>query len=130
MPARSAIVSAEVPWSPRAPNSAIAASRISSRRTSALLRTAVFGTAPSKLALTYNACQEPSLRSRKMSTALVSGGSGFLGSHLCDHLLAHGHRVICVDNLDTGTLANIEHIRTHEFVFVNPDLTEPFFLEE
>jgi dTDP-glucose 4,6-dehydratase len=65
-----------------------------------------------------------------MSTALVSGGSGFLGSHLCDHLLAHGHRVICVDNLDTGTLANIEHIRTDEFVFVNQDLTEPFFLEE
>ncbi len=40
--------------------------------------------------------------SPRMSTALVSGGAGFLGSHLCDHLLGQGHRVICVDNLDTG----------------------------
>ena len=46
-----------------------------------------------------------------MPTSLVTGGAGFLGSHLCDRLLAEGHRVICVDNLDTGTLENIEHIR-------------------
>jgi dTDP-glucose 4,6-dehydratase len=65
-----------------------------------------------------------------MATALVSGGSGFLGSHLCDYLLARGHRVVCVDNLDTGSLQNVEHISTKDFVFVNHDLTEPLFLEE
>ena len=42
---------------------------------------------------------------------MVTGGAGFLGSHLCDELLSRGHRVICVDNLETGSLANIEHIR-------------------
>jgi dTDP-glucose 4,6-dehydratase len=65
-----------------------------------------------------------------MSTTLVSGGAGFLGSHLCDHLLGQGHRVVCVDNLDTGSLVNIDHIRDDAFVFVNHDLTSPFFLEE
>jgi dTDP-glucose 4,6-dehydratase len=65
-----------------------------------------------------------------MATAVVSGGAGFLGSHLCDLLLARGHRVICVDNLDTGSLANIEHIRGGGFEFVNHDLTEPIFLDE
>ena len=66
-----------------------------------------------------------------MSTAVVTGGAGFLGSHVCDYLLAKGHRVVCVDNLDTGSLQNIEHVRsTDQFVFVNHDLTEPFFLDE
>jgi dTDP-glucose 4,6-dehydratase len=65
-----------------------------------------------------------------MSTALVTGGAGFLGSHLCDYLLAEGYRVVCVDNLDTGSLQNVEHLRSDEFVFLNHDLTEPFFLEE
>jgi dTDP-glucose 4,6-dehydratase len=65
-----------------------------------------------------------------VSTALVTGGAGFLGSHLCDFLLDKGHRVVCVDNLDTGSLQNIEHIRTDDFVFVNHDLTEPFQFEE
>ena len=46
-----------------------------------------------------------------MATCIVTGGAGFLGSHLSDHLLASGHRVICVDNLDTGSLQNIHHIR-------------------
>ena len=65
-----------------------------------------------------------------MATCLVTGGSGFLGSHLCDALLARGHRVICVDNFDTGSLANIQHLRGAEFVFMHKDVTEPFFVEE
>jgi dTDP-glucose 4,6-dehydratase len=65
-----------------------------------------------------------------VSTVLVTGGAGFLGSHLCDFLLDQGHRVVCVDNLDTGSLQNIEHIRTDDFVFVNHDLTEQFRFEE
>jgi dTDP-glucose 4,6-dehydratase len=66
-----------------------------------------------------------------VSTAVVSGGAGFLGSHLCDSLLEKGHRVICLDNLDTGSLQNIEHLRNGEdFLFVNHDVTEPFYIEE
>jgi dTDP-glucose 4,6-dehydratase len=66
-----------------------------------------------------------------MATALITGGAGFLGSHLCDHLLEKGHRVICVDNLDTGSLQNIEHLRNGEdFLFVNHDVTAPFFIDE
>src|SRR5438309_1486192 len=65
-----------------------------------------------------------------MPTSLVTGGAGFLGSHLCDELLRRGHRVICVDNLETGTLANIEHIRTDQFVHLNLDIIEPYFVDE
>ncbi len=65
-----------------------------------------------------------------MATCLVTGGSGFLGSHLCDALMARGHRVICVDNFDTGSLANIHHLRGDDFVFMHKDVTEPFFVDE
>ncbi len=65
-----------------------------------------------------------------MPTSLVTGGAGFLGSHLCDELLERGHRVICVDNLETGTLNNIEHIRSDEFVHLNLDIIEPYFVDE
>ena len=66
-----------------------------------------------------------------MPTSVVSGGAGFLGSHLCDFLLGKGHRVICIDNLDTGSLQNIEHLKNgEEFLFENHDVTEPFFLAE
>ncbi len=65
-----------------------------------------------------------------MPTSLVTGGAGFLGSHLCDELLRHGHRVICVDNLETGTLANIEHIRDAKFTHLNLDIIDPYFVDE
>jgi dTDP-glucose 4,6-dehydratase len=59
-----------------------------------------------------------------MPTAVVTGGAGFLGSHLCDYLVARDFRVICIDNLDTGSLQNVEHLRGENFVFVNHDVTE------
>ena len=65
-----------------------------------------------------------------MTTCLVTGGAGFLGSHLCDELLARGNRVICVDNLETGTLENIAHIRVAEFAALNIDITEAYFVDE
>jgi dTDP-glucose 4,6-dehydratase len=58
-----------------------------------------------------------------MPTSVVTGGAGFLGSHLCEALLARGHRVVCVDNLETGSLANIEHLRDVQFEFRPHDLT-------
>jgi dTDP-glucose 4,6-dehydratase len=66
-----------------------------------------------------------------MPTCLVTGGAGFLGSHLCDELLARGQRVICVDNLETGSLTNIAHIRDPErFRHVNVDIIEPYEIDE
>ena len=65
-----------------------------------------------------------------MTTTVVTGGAGFLGSHLCEHLLERGHRVICIDNLDTGTLENLEHIRDENFVFTNQDITEFVRIDE
>jgi dTDP-glucose 4,6-dehydratase len=60
----------------------------------------------------------------RMSTCVVTGGAGFLGSHLCEHLLEQGKRVICIDNLETGSLQNIAHIRDDAFDFRNIDITE------
>ena len=65
-----------------------------------------------------------------MATCVVTGGAGFLGSHLCDRLLAEGHRVICVDNLDTGSLENIEHIRDPRFTFVLHDMVDHVEIDE
>jgi dTDP-glucose 4,6-dehydratase len=66
-----------------------------------------------------------------VATCLVTGGAGFLGSHLCDALLARGNRVICVDNLETGSLANIEHIRDpSRFLHIGVDIIEPYFVDE
>ncbi|HET6869278.1 MAG TPA: UDP-glucuronic acid decarboxylase family protein [Solirubrobacteraceae bacterium] len=65
-----------------------------------------------------------------MPTSLVTGGAGFLGSHLCDELLRRGHRVICVDNLETGSLNNIAHIRDSMFVHRNLNIVEPYFIDE
>ena len=67
---------------------------------------------------------------RNVPTSLVTGGAGFIGSHLCDYLLAQGHRLLCVDNLDTGSLQNIEHLRRgDDFRFVHHDLTKPLFVD-
>ena len=66
-----------------------------------------------------------------MATCLVTGGAGFLGSHLCDTLLGRGHRVICVDNVETGSLRNIEHIRDPTtFRFLQKDIVDPFFVDD
>jgi UDP-glucuronate decarboxylase len=61
---------------------------------------------------------------------LVTGGAGFLGSHLCDRLLEQGHELICVDNLFTGTKRNIEHLHVHpRFEFIRHDVTFPLYVE-
>src|SRR3954467_3530839 len=65
-----------------------------------------------------------------MPTALVTGGAGFLGSHLCDRLLEDGYRVICVDNLETGSLQNVEHLRGDRFLFVNHDIVGHLEVDE
>jgi dTDP-glucose 4,6-dehydratase len=62
-------------------------------------------------------------------TAVVTGGAGFLGSHLCDALVRDGSRVICVDNLETGSLQNVEHLRGDHFTFVNHDITSHLEIE-
>ena len=61
-----------------------------------------------------------------MPTSLVTGGAGFLGSHLCDHLVEKGHKVVCVDNLETGSLKNIAHLRGPEFEFLQLDITKHY----
>jgi dTDP-glucose 4,6-dehydratase len=65
-----------------------------------------------------------------MPTSIVTGGAGFLGSHLCERLLQEGHRVLCVDNLETGTLENIEHLRTPEFAFLQHDIIGHLEIDE
>ena len=58
---------------------------------------------------------------------LVTGGAGFVGSHLCDALLAEGNHVVCVDNLLTGSLRNIAHLKNEpRFEFVQQDVNEPY----
>ena len=58
---------------------------------------------------------------------LVTGGAGFLGSHLCDALLAEGHSVIAVDNLITGRMQNLEHLKNEpRFEFRQLDICQPF----
>ena len=61
---------------------------------------------------------------------LVTGGAGFLGSHLCEQLLNHGYDVICVDNLFTGSKENIIHLMDSPyFDFIRHDITHPLFIE-
>jgi len=63
-------------------------------------------------------------------TAVVTGGAGFLGSHLCEYLLGKGYRVICVDNLESSSLENLEHLRDEAFVFLNHDMVEHLEVDE
>ena len=61
---------------------------------------------------------------------LVTGGSGFLGSHLCERLLADGHEVVCLDNFFTGTRSNVEHLLdNHRFELMRHDVTDPLTME-
>ena len=61
---------------------------------------------------------------------LVTGGAGFLGSHLCDKLIAQGHDVLCVDNFFTGTKANVAHLMSHpNFELMRHDVTFPLYVE-
>ena len=65
-----------------------------------------------------------------MPRSLVTGGAGFLGSHLCDSLIADGHEVICVDNLFTGHRNNVRHLEGNpRFRFVHHDVVEPYEFE-
>ncbi len=65
-----------------------------------------------------------------MKRILVTGGAGFIGSHLCDRLIRDGHDVICLDNYFTGSKGNIEHLMDHPyFELVRHDVTHPFYAE-
>jgi UDP-glucuronate decarboxylase len=67
---------------------------------------------------------------QKYKRILVTGGAGFLGSHLIDRLIARGDEVVCADNLFTGTKRNIEHLFTHpRFEFIRHDVTFPLYIE-
>ena len=65
----------------------------------------------------------------RMPRTLVTGGAGFLGSHLCDYLLAQDHEVIAMDNLITGNVDNIAHIRSDKFTFIHYDVTNYIYIE-
>ena len=65
-----------------------------------------------------------------MSRALITGGAGFLGSHLCERALAEGHEVVCVDNLLTGRTENIAHLLGRDgFELILHDVSKPYFVE-
>jgi dTDP-glucose 4,6-dehydratase len=64
-----------------------------------------------------------------MPRTLITGGAGFIGSHLCDHFLRLGHEVICMDNLLTGDISNIAHIRNRNFLFIKHDVTNYIYVE-
>ena len=66
-----------------------------------------------------------------MTTSVVTGGAGFLGSHLCERLIAEGHQVICVDNFVTGRERNLSHlVERSDFRVIQHDVSQPFEIEE
>src|SRR3989344_124277 len=66
-----------------------------------------------------------------MATSIVTGGAGFIGSHLCERLLQEDHEVICIDNLITGRRANIKHLlQSHKFSFIQHNVAKPFETNE
>ena len=66
----------------------------------------------------------------KKKNILITGGAGFIGSHLCKELLRRGHKIICLDNLFTGSMKNISSLIEHpDFEFVNHDIIEPYYRE-
>ncbi len=64
-----------------------------------------------------------------MLRTLITGGAGFLGSHLCELLIEKGHQVICMDNLITGSIENIDHIRDKNFHFIEHDVTNYIYIK-
>jgi dTDP-glucose 4,6-dehydratase len=78
---------------------------------------------------TPRAARKPKPRSTRRRRVLITGGAGFIGSHLCDHFLSLGFEVICVDNLLTGSTDNIVHIRSPQFQFIDIDITRYIYIE-
>ncbi len=71
------------------------------------------------------------MASRKKKTILITGAAGFIGSHLCDHFIRKGHRVVCLDNFITGSKANIKHhFRNKNFKFIRHDISERISIPE
>ena len=66
----------------------------------------------------------------KNKTIVITGGAGFIGSHLCSRLSMLGHKIICIDNLFTGSFRNIKHLTEHSnFEFINHDIVQPIYLD-
>ncbi len=71
------------------------------------------------------------LEENKIKNILITGGAGFIGSHLCELIVKSGHHVICLDNLFTGSINNISNLRNMpNFEFVNHDIIDPYFRED
>lgn len=71
------------------------------------------------------------MKDNSAGTALITGGAGFLGSHLCDRLIGEGIRVLCVDNLLTGSIDNVRHLIDHpRFSLLHHDVNTPIFVDE
>src|SRR5205807_5163154 len=65
---------------------------------------------------------------------IITGGAGFVGSHLCERFLSEGHEVVCIDNFITGTLVNVQHLRQHHdwatrFTFLRHDISHPLEID-